>query len=99
MGGLHVSDHLTWRHWTEDVLLALHLEAVVVRLTIVDYSSIELPWPSKEKMTNGHWNNVTLQGVFVCADLEGDLYSMLDLDGAGVTMPLHFVWMWMLRLG
>ena len=24
---------------------------------------------------------------------------MLDLDGAGVTKPLHFVWMWMLRLG
>ena len=24
---------------------------------------------------------------------------MLDLDGTGVTKPLHFVWMWMLRLG
>ena len=50
-------------------------------------------------MTNGHWNDVTLQGVFVGADLEGDLYSVLDLYSAGVTKPLHFVCMWMLRLG
>ena len=50
-------------------------------------------------MTNGHWNNVALQDVFVGADLEGDLYSVLDLDGAGVTKPLHFVMMWMLHLG
>ena len=50
-------------------------------------------------MTNGHWNDVALQGVFVGADLEGDLHSVLDLDGTGVTKPLHFVWMWMLRLG
>ena len=70
---------------TEDILLALHLEDVVVRSAVVYDSSIEFPWPSKEKMTNGHWNNVALQGVFVGADLEGDLYSMLDLDGAGVS--------------
>ena len=50
-------------------------------------------------MASGHWNDVALQGVFVGADLEGDLYSVLDLDGAGDTKPLHFVWMWMLRLG
>ena len=50
-------------------------------------------------MTNDHWNNIALQGVFVGADIEGDLYLVLDLDGAGVTKPLHFVWMWMLRLG
>ena len=35
MGGLLVGDHLTWRRWTEDVLLALHLEDVVVRSTVV----------------------------------------------------------------
>ena len=68
-------------------------------MPIVDDSSIELPWPSKEKMANGHWDDVALQGVFVGADFEGDLYSVLDLDSAGVTKPLHFVWMWMLRLG
>ena len=50
-------------------------------------------------MTNGHWDDVALQGVFVGADFEGDLYSVLDLDGGGVTKPLHFVWMWMLHLG
>ena len=50
-------------------------------------------------MTNGHWDDVTFQGVFVGADFEGDLYSVLDLDSAGVTKPLHFVWMWVLRLG
>ena len=64
----------------------------------MDDTSVEFPWPSKEKMTNDHWNDVALQGVFVGADLEGDLYSVLDLDGAGVTKPLHFVWMWMLCL-
>ena len=99
MGGLLVGDHLTWGHGMKDVLLALHLEDVVVRSAVVDDSSIELPWPSKEKMTSGHWNDVALQGVFVGADFEGDLYSVLDLDGTGVTKPLHFVWMWMLRLG
>ena len=52
-----------------------------------------------EKMTNGHWDDVTLQGVFVGADFEGDLHSVLDLYSAGVTKPLHFVWMWVLRLG
>ena len=72
MGGLLVGDHLTWRHWTEDVLLALHHEDVVVHLTIVDDSSIKLPWASKEKMANGHWDDVALQGVFVGANFEGD---------------------------
>ena len=50
-------------------------------------------------MTNDHWDDIALQGVFVGADFEGDLYSVLDLDGAGVAKPLHFVWMWMLHLG
>ena len=99
MGGLLVSDHLAWRHRAKYVLLSFHLEDVVVHLAIVDDTSIELPWPSKEKMTNGHWNDVALQGVFVGADLEGDLYSVLDLDSARITKPLHFVWMWMLHLG
>ena len=85
MGGLLVGDHLTWRHWTEDILLALHLEDVVVRSAVVDDSSMELPWSSKEKMANGHWNDVALQGVFVGADLEGDLDRMLDSYSAGVT--------------
>ena len=53
----------------------------------------------QEKMANGHWNDVALQGVFVGATLEGDLYSMLDLDSAGVAKPLNFVGMWVLRLG
>ena len=85
MGGLLIGDNLAGRHWTKDVLLALHLEDVVVRSAVVDDSFIELPWPSKEKMTNGHWNDVALQGVFIGADLEGDLYSTLDLNSAGVT--------------
>ena len=94
MGGLLVGDHLTWRQWTEDVLLALHLEDVVVRSAVVDDSSIEFPWASKEKMANGHWNDIALQGVFVGANFEGDLYSMLDLDSAGVAKPLNCVGMW-----
>ena len=53
----------------------------------------------ENKVANGHWNDVALQSVFIGADLERDLYSMLDLYGAGVTKPLHFVWTWMLQLG
>ena len=99
MGGLLVGDHLAWRHGMKYVLLSFHLEDVVVRSAVVDDSSIVLPWASKEKMANGHWNNVALQGVFVGANFEGDLYSVLDLDGAGVAKSLHFVWMWVLHLG
>ena len=84
MGGLLVGDHLTWRHWMEDVLLALHLEDVVVRSAIVYDSSIELPWPSKEKMTNGHWNDVTLQSVLICSNFEGNLDRMLNFYSAGI---------------
>ena len=82
MGGLLVGDHLAWRHWTKDVLLALHLEDVVVRSAVVDDCSFKLPWASKENMANDHWNDVSLQGFFVGANLEGDLYSVLDLDSA-----------------
>ena len=60
MGGLLVGDNLAWRHGTKYVLLALHLEDVLVRSTVVDDSSIKLPWASKEKVANGHWNDVTL---------------------------------------
>ena len=99
MGGLLVRDHLAWRHGTKYVLLSLHLEDVVVCSTVVDDSSIKLPWASKEKVANGHWNDVTLQSVFVGANFEGDFYSMLNLDSAGVAKPLNFVGMWVLRLG
>ena len=81
------------------VLLALHLEDVVVRSAIVDDSSIKLPWASKEKVANGHWNDITLQSVFVSSDFEEELHSMLDLDSAGVAKPLNFVGTWVLRLG
>ena len=99
MGGLLISNNLAWRHGTKYILLALHLEDVLVRSAIVDDSSIKLPWASKEKMANSHWNDVALQGVFVGTNFEGDLYLMLDLDSARVATPLHFVWMRMLRLG
>ena len=99
MGGFLVGDHLAWRHGAKYVLLSLHLEDVVVRLTIVDDSSIKFPWASKKKVENGHWNDVALQSVFVGANFEGDLYSMLDLDSAGVAKTLKFVGMWVLRLG
>ena len=91
MGGLLVSVNLAWRHGTNYVLLSLHLEVVVVHSATVDDSSIKFPWASKEKVANGHWNDVALQGVFVGANFEGDLYSVLDLDGAGVAKPLHVV--------
>ena len=98
IGGLLVGDHLTWRHWTEDVLLALHLEDVVVCSAVVDDTSIKLPRASKKKVANGHWNDIALQSVFVGANFEGDLYSMLDLDSAGVAKLLNVVGMRMLHL-
>ena len=69
----------------EDVLLALHLEDVVVRSAVVDDTSIKLPCASKKKVANGHWNDVALQSVFVGTNFEGNLYHMLDLDSAKVT--------------
>ena len=85
MGGLLVGDHLAWRHGTKYILLSLHLEDVVVHSAAVDDSSIKLQWASKEKVANGHWNDITLQSVFISSDFEGHLHSMLDLDGAGVS--------------
>ena len=99
MGGLLVGDPLAWRHGAKYVLLSFHLEDVVVRSAIVDDTSIKLPWSSEKKVANGHWNDITLQGVLISANFEGDLYSMLDLDSAGVAKPLNFVGMWVLRLG
>ena len=99
MGGLLVGDHLAWSHRAKYVLLSFHLEDVVVRSAVLDDTSIKLPWASKKKVANGNWNDVALQSVFIGANFEGDLYSMLDLDSAEVAKPLHFVWMWVLRLG
>ena len=99
MGGLLVGDDLAWRHRLKYILLSFHLEDVVVRSAVLDDTSIKLPWASKKKVANSHWNDVALQGVFISANFEGDLYSMLDLDSAGVAKPLNFVRMWLLRLG
>ena len=68
MGGLLVSDHLTWGHGTKYILLALHLEDVVVRSAVVDDTSIKFPWSTKKKVANGHWNDITLQSVLVSSD-------------------------------
>ena len=84
MGGLLVGDHLAWRHRVKYVLLSFHLEDVVVRSAVVDDTSIKLPWASKKKVANGHWNDITLQSVFVSSDFEGDLHSMFDLNSAVV---------------
>ena len=84
MGGLLVGDHLAWRHRSKDVLLSLPLEAIVIRSPIVDDTSIKLPWSPKKKVANGHWNDITLQSVFVSSDLERNLYPMLDLHSAEV---------------
>ena len=99
MGGLLVSDHLAWRHGVKYILLPFHLEDVVVHSAVADDTSIKLPCASKKKVANGHGNDVALQSVFVGTNFEGDLYSMLDLESAGVAKPLNFVGMWVLRLG
>ena len=79
MGGLLVGDHLAWR------LISFHFEAIVIRSAVVDHTSIKLPWTPKKKVANGHWNDITLQSVFVSSALEGNLYPMLDLESAVVT--------------
>ena len=63
---------------------SFHLETIVICTPIVDDTSVKLPWPSKKEVANGHRKDITLQSVFIGADLEIDLYSMLDLYGAGV---------------
>ncbi len=85
MGGLLVGDHLTWRHWTEDVLLALHLEAIVIGTPIVDDTTVELPWSTKKEVANGHGNHITFQSVFIGTNFEGDLDRMLNSYSARVT--------------
>ena len=52
----------------------------------------------QEGGANGHWNDITLQSVFVCSDLVGNLYHMLDLDSARVAKPLNLVWVRVLHL-
>ena len=65
---------------------------------VVDDTSVKLPWPSKKEVANGHRKDITLQSVFLGADLERDLYSMLDLYGAGVAYPLNLVGVRVLHL-
>lgn len=83
-GWFACGDHLAWRHREKYILLFLHLEDVVVRSAVVDDTSIKLPWSTKKRVSNGHWNDITLQSVFVSSDFEGDLHYVLDLDGAKV---------------
>ena len=64
-GGLLVGDHLAWRRGAKYVLLSFHLEDVVVRSSVVEETSIKLPWESKKKVENSHLNDVALQSVFV----------------------------------
>ena len=40
---------------------------------------------------NDHWDDVALQGVFIGADLEGDLHGVLDSKNSGVVEPLDLV--------
>ena len=99
MGGLLVGDHLAWRHRAKYVLLSFRLEDIVIHTAVVDDTSVKFPWPSKKEVANGHRNDITLQSVFVCSDLEGNLYHMLDLDSAEVAKTLNFLGMWTLFLG
>src|SRR4051812_2272964 len=99
MGVVLVGEHLAWRHGTEHKLLSFHLEVIVIGTPIVNDTSVKLPWPSKEEVANGHREDITFQCVFIGADLERDLYSMLNLYGAGVAKPLNLVGVRVLRLG
>ena len=82
--------------WLGDI--PLHIEAIVIGSSIVDDAAVELPRSSKEEMACGHGNHITLQGVFIYANLEGDLNGVLNLDGTRVAKPLDLVGMRMLHL-
>ena len=88
---LLVRDDLTWCHRSKNEFLALHLEAIVIGPSVVDDPAVELPRSSKEEMAYGHGNHITLQSIFVGADLEGDLDGVLHLKCAGVAKPLDLV--------
>ena len=88
---LFVGDDLTWCHWSKYEFLALHLETIVIGPSIVDDAAVELPRSCKEEMAYGHGSHITLQCIFVGADLEGYLDGVLHLDGAGVAKPLDLV--------
>ena len=45
---MFVGDDLTWSHWSKNILLALHLEAIVIGPTVVDDATVELPRSAKE---------------------------------------------------
>ena len=89
---------MTWRHWSEHEFLALHLEMIVIRPSIVCDSTIILPWASKNKVAHGHGYHITLKGVLVGANLERDLHGVLDSKNSGVVEPLDLVGVRMLRL-
>ena len=91
-----VGNHLAWCHGTEDKVLVVALEAIVIGPSIMHCTLAILPWTSKKQVTNGHRHHITINGIFIGSNLEGHLHHVLDLDGSGITQPLHMVWVWVL---
>jgi hypothetical protein len=54
--------------------------------------TIILPWSSKKQVTNCHWHHITLDGVFILANFEGDGRHLLNLVASGVAQPLNMIW-------
>ena len=52
---------------------------------VLDDTAVKFPWKTKKEVANGHWDDITLQSVFICSNFEGNFDRMLNLDSAGIT--------------
>lgn len=77
-----VGSDLFWRHGAEDIFRALPFEAIVIGATIVNNTTVKLPWASQEKVTNRQGHHITLHFVLIGVDLEIYFHGVLNLDGA-----------------
>jgi len=91
-------NNLAWCHRLEHKRLVVPLEGVLVGCTIMYGSCIELPLSSKKHVTHGHWHDITLDSVFIWANLEGDVDFVCDLEGTIVMKPFDEIWMRMLHV-
>ena len=63
----------------------------MIGTSVVDDTTVELPWSTKKEVANGHQDDITLQSVLICTNFEGYLDRMLNPYSAGVTYPLNLV--------
>ena len=52
---------------------------------------VKLPRSPKKKVAHRHGNHITLNGVFIGANLESNIHRVLDFKSAGVSKPLNMI--------